>query len=80
MLSSEFYGFWTKFTHGQNLHAPLPLTTNVICEYNDVLMSDSGGSFRFKPKKNDKNTEIQCFQQVKPGFEVKKHSRAYFLL
>ena len=50
-----------------------------ICEYNDVFSSDSVGSFRFKPKKSDKNTEIQCFQQVKPGFEVKKHSRVSFI-
>ena len=48
------------------------------CEFIDVLSeySNDPGSFRFKPKKSDKNTEIQCFQQVKPGIEVKKHSRA----
>ena len=29
------------------------------------------GSFSFKRNESDKESKIKCFQQVKPGFEVK---------
>ena len=37
------------------------------------------GSFRFQPNQFDTKSEIQCFQQVKPGFEVKVSSRAVWI-
>ena len=42
-----------------------------ICEFVDVFgIADAPGSFRFNSDESNKNTDIKCFQQVKPGFEV----------
>ena len=54
-----------------------------ICEFKNVFSpgsDDPSGSLRFESNESNKHTEIQCFQQVKPGLEVKKTFQSRFNL
>ena len=51
-----------------------------ICEFVDVWGNVyTPGSFRFNSDESNKNTDIKCFQQVKPGFEVKNIPESWFI-
>ena len=55
-------------------------STGGICEFDNVFNeSKNSGSFRFKSNGPNDNQDIKCFQQVKPGFEVKKYLRAVLI-
>ena len=52
-------------------------STGGICEFKNVFSygsSDQSGWLRFKPNEFNTESEIKCFKQVKPGFEVEKDS------
>ena len=67
--------------HGVNCETTkYAASTGGICEFDNVFNeSKNSVSFSFKSNGINQNQEIKCFQQIKPGFEVKKHLRAVLI-